>query len=221
MTSQHDPDVGFVADTMVLAMFIDSGQVDLLTSLGAGSVHVPLSVIDPAERPPFLHQPIAELAKGVFVAQRDQGRPGHATRIARRTAFYSAVGASWHPAELTNAELRLAQHFMSAESRLAARTINPDFRFKRINAGEAECAAVAVARGWTLWSDDAAIVQILAALHPTHPVERIGNLLVRAVDEGLISCPAAADLYNLVFKQELGLWTTLTLTCRGGRLGRV
>ena len=93
------------------------------------------------------------------------------------------------------------------------RRVDPAFRFKRVCAGEAEAAAVAVARGWTLWSDDAAIANVLAALHPGHPVERISNLLVRAAREELLPCQDAADLYNDVFTGVLGLWTNLTLSC--------
>ena len=46
----------------------------------------------------------------------------------------------------------------------------------------------------------------------------IGRFLMRAVAEELRACPEAADLYNVTFKQELGLWTSLALTCDGGRL---
>jgi hypothetical protein len=41
---------------------------------------------------------------------------------------------------------------------------------------------------------------------------------VRGVEEGLIACPDAADLYNVVFKGWLAPLTTLALGCDGGRL---
>ncbi len=81
-----------------------------------------------------------------------------------------------------------------------------------------ESAAVAVARGWTLWSDDAAIVNLLAALYPDHPVERISDLVMRAAQEGLLPCQEAADLYNDMFKRMLGLWTMRTLICDNGQV---
>ena len=116
------------------------------------------------------------------------------------------------------AELQQARYFASHAAREAARQIDPTLKVKRVGAGEAEAAAVALARGWTLWSDDAAIVNLLAALHPSHPVERIGSLLIRAAREGLIGCQEAADLYNDVFKRALGLWTSLMLDCRNSQL---
>ena len=96
--------------------------------------------------------------------------------------------------------------------------IDPSIRVKKVDRGEAECAAVALIRKWTLWTDDAAIVALLAALHPGHPVERISDLLVRGVRTGLIACQSAADLYNNVFKGQLNLWTRLVLSCQGVNL---
>jgi hypothetical protein len=119
---------------------------------------------------------------------------------------------------LTLAELNDAQRLLHPATRVEARAINPAFKYKRIGLGEAEAAAVALSRGWTLWSDDAAIVGMLAALHPGQPVERIGRLLMRAVDEGLLDCDEATHLYNVTFKQDLGLWTSVTLRCHHGRL---
>lgn len=209
--------VGFVADTMVLAMFVDAGQAELLVSLAGGRLFVTPTVTDADEMPPYASEPVAELARGLF---RSQAKAGvlHTNRVARRTAFYKAVGTTWLPVTLTETELRDAQRLLHPATRAAAQKINPAFKFKRVGAGEAEAAAVALSRGWTLWSDDAAIVGLLAALHPGRPVERIGRLLMRAVNEGLLSCEDAAHLYNGTFKQDLGLWTSLTLRCRNGRL---
>lgn len=172
---------------------------------------------DVDEMPPYATEPVAEFARGLF---RSQGEPGamHINRVTRRTAFFQVAGVRWSPVALTVAELLDAQRLRHPMTRSAARAINPAFKYKRIGAGEAEAAAVAVSRGWTLWSDDAAVVGLLAALHPSHPVERIGRLLIRAVTEGHLSCVEAAHLYNSTFKQDLGLWTSLTLRCHRGRL---
>jgi hypothetical protein len=202
---------------MVLAMFVDAGQFDLLVALAGGSLFVTPTVADGDELPPYATRPLAEFARGLFRSQAEAGAL-HANRVARRTAFYQAVGAMWSPVALTAAELHDAQKFLQPATQVTARAINPAFRFKRIGAGEAEAAAVALSRSWTLWSDDSAIVGLLAALHPSLPVERIGRLLIRAVTEGLLSCEDAAHLYNSTFTQDLGLWTSLTLRCRHGRL---
>jgi hypothetical protein len=203
---------------MVLAMFVDADRVPLLSALARGSVHVTPSVIDPAETPPFARQPVAEFAKGIFAAQRDLSQPLYAVRVQRRTAFYRAVGAAWRPVDLSYSELQQARYFAAPAAREAARLADPMLKVKRVSAGEAEAAAVAVSRGWTLWSDDAAIVNLLAALYPGQPVERISDLVMRAAQEGLLPCHEAADLYNDMFKRILGLWTTRTLICDSGQV---
>lgn len=203
---------------MVLAMFVDAGHTGLLAALAGGSVRVPPTVIHPNEVPPFDRQPAAEFAMGLYNAQRDLLSPLHAMRVQRRTAFYQAVGTAWRPVFLSPAEIQQTRYFVSSAARQAVRRIDPTLRVKRIQAGEAEAAAVAVTRGWTLWTDDLAMVNILSILHPDCKVERIGALLMRAVHEGLLGCQEAADLYNDVFKRTLRLWTTITLVCNGGRL---
>ena len=203
---------------MVLAMFVDTGRASLLSDLAGGRLYVTPSVVDPDETAPFARQPVAEFAKGIFAAQRDLSRLVHARRIERRAAFYRMVGTARRPVRLSYGELVRGRYFASPAARIDARRANPARRVTRISAGEAESAAVAVTRGWTLWSDDTAIVNLLAALHPGHPVERISHLLVRAVREGLLPCQEAADLYNQAFKRTLGLSTVLTLTCENGEL---
>lgn len=208
---------GFIADTMVLAIFVDAGQFDLLVALAGDRLFITPTVADVDEAPPFDDEPRAEFARGLY---RGQGETSalHINRVMQRMAFYQAAGKQWSPVTLNVAELLDAQRLMHPATRAAARAINPVFKYKRVGVGESEAAAVALSHGWTLWSDDAAIVGLLAALHPGHPVERIGRFLMRAVAEGLRACPEAADLYNVTFKQELGLWTSLALTCDGGRL---
>ena len=170
---------------MVLAMFVDADRVDLLTALAGGSLLVPPSIIAPGEAPPFAQQPTAEFAMGAYYLQQWIARPVEAVRFRRRMAFYFAAGAAWHPTTLSLAELRQAAAFADPATWRRPAAIDPTFRIKPIGRGEAECAAVAVARGLALWSDDAAIIALLAVLHPAHPVERISDLLARAVQEGL------------------------------------
>ena len=139
-------------------------------------------------------------------------------RLHRRTAFYLDIDTAWAPAPLSAEELQQAELFVSPATWAAAEARDPTRRIKRVSRGEAECAAVAVTRGWTFWTDDAAIVDLLAVLHPAQPVERISDLLIRAAHEGLIGCQEAADLYNDVFRDTLGLWTRRTLVCRNGQV---
>lgn len=204
---------GCVADNMVLAMFVDADHAALLAALASGRMFVTPSVIDPDETPPFPAQPTAEFARGAFYFQERLGNPLAAVRLHRRTAFYLDVDTRWMPATLSTEELQQAELFATPATWASAETMDPTRRIKRVGRGEAECAAVAITRGWVLWSDDAAIIDLLAVLHPAQPVERISDLLVRATREGLLGCHEAAALYNEVFRDTLGLWTTWTLGC--------
>ncbi len=207
-----------VVDTMVVAMFVDADQVPLLAALAGGSLFVPPSIIDPQENPPFTQQPLAEFAKGAFYFQQRLGQPLDAVRLNRRIAFYLSVNRHWQPLSLSSAELQMAAALADPTTWTRAEEADPTVRIKKVSRGEAECAAVAVTRGWTLWSDDAAIIDLLAVLHPGHPVERISDLVVRAVRQGLIDCEDAVHLHNNVFKGTLGLWTTRTLGCKADQI---
>lgn len=199
---------------MVLSMFIDAGQADLLAALAGGQIHLTPSILDPAERPPFARPPVAEFAKGVWHAQQDLGQPVFARRVEQRVAYYQ--GGAWHPVTPSVVELQRAAYLASRAARDAARGANPAFKAKRVDPGEAECAAVALERGWDLWSDDGGIVALMRTLHPQVRIERLCGLLVRAVRDSLLPCAEAAHLYNTVFKGDLGLWTTLALHCEAG-----
>ncbi len=95
----------------------------------------------------------------------------------------------------------------------AAAAINPLNVYCGVDRGEAECAAVAIARSWRLWTDDAAIIALLDVLHPGHRIERVSDLLARAVRQNYMPCVDAADLDNQVFKGELKLWSRFTAAC--------
>jgi hypothetical protein len=203
---------------MVLAMFVDADHPALLATLASGRLFVTPSVIDPDEAPPFPAQPTAEFARGAFYFQERLGDPLASVRLHRRTAFYLDINTRWVPATPSAGELQQAELFTKPATWSAAEAMDPTRRIKRVGRGEAECAAVAIARGWTLWSDDAAIIDLLAVPHPEQPVERISNLLVRAAREGLLGCHEAAVLYNKVFRDKLRLWTTWTLNYDEGEV---
>lgn len=208
----------YVIDNVVLAMLVDAGEADLLYDLAEGGACLTPSILDPGEQPPFTRRPESEFGRGLWEAQRRPGEPLMDQRVERRTAFYRGQeDGLWQPVVLTEDDLRLADVLTARATRDAARSIDPDYRARRVDPGEAECAAVAINRGWTLWSDDSGIVGLVRALYPDCSVERLCGLLMRAVDEDRLPCEAAAHLYNVVFKEELRLWTTLTLHCVGDK----
>lgn len=99
-----------------------------------------------------------------------------------------------------------------------AEALDPSRRIKRVSRGEAECAALALRRGWSFWTDDTAIIDLLTVLYPHQRIERISDLLIRAARSGLLGCQEAADLYNDIFKARLHLWTTISLVCTDGQV---
>ncbi|GIW31498.1 MAG: hypothetical protein KatS3mg071_1672 [Meiothermus sp.] len=87
--------------------------------------------------------------------------------------------------------------------------------------GEAEAAAIAITRGWTLLADDQAICDLLRCLYPQVPVLRTCALLELAVRAGHISCKKAAHLFNEVLP-TMGFYArsrgqVLRLRCRPPR----
>ena len=65
----------------------------------------------------------------------------------------------------------------------------------------------------------APVALLLAILYPMQPIERISDLVIRAAREGLLGCQEAAALYNDVFRDTFGLWTTYSLVCRNDECG--
>jgi hypothetical protein len=203
-----------VVDNMVLAMFVDAGRAELLPQLADGPICLTPTILDPSEQPSLAMRPQSEFARGLHRAEQNRADPLSARRYARRAHFLTQQ-ESWQPIELSRDELRLAHTLTMEETRRRVRKIDPAFKSRRIDPGEAECAAVAISRDWTLWSDDQAIISLIRALKPYCQVERICGLLERAVSERLMICPDAAHLYNDIFKGELNLWTKLSLYCDG------
>jgi hypothetical protein len=173
--------------------------------------------LDWSEVPPFTQQPSSEFSRGIFHAVEKQSQLHYARRVQRRTAFLTSEAPIWQSVRLSTAELQRAHYFTTPLARDHAKQTNPSARIRRVSGGEAECAAVAVTRGWVLWTDDNAIVHLISSLFPGHPVERISDMLIRAVHQGLIACRDAVDLYNNVFKGSLSLWSSLTARCCNGQ----
>ncbi|MDI3340149.1 MAG: hypothetical protein QJR03_06410 [Sphaerobacter sp.] len=204
-----------MVDNMVLAMFVDAGHAPLLVALASGGLYITPTILDPSECPPYAAQPVSEFAKGIYRAQPNPTDPIHAQRVQHRTAFIQAIHGSWQPVRLSQRQLTLAHYLQSRQARDDARARDPGVRVKRIDPGEAECAAVALMRGWELWTDDGGIISLLQVRYPQCQVVRTCAPLMRAVARGLIPCADAAHLYNDIFTAQLGLRTQLSLYCHG------
>lgn len=77
--------------------------------------------------------------------------------------------------------------------------------------GDLELLVLALQRGYTLLSDDSGLRDEAQRRGVT--VKGSCKLLAEAVEKGIITCNEAAELYNLVFKQKLGLFSKLEFRC--------
>ena len=70
--------------------------------------------------------------------------------------------------------------------------------------GAASCIAVAIERNLTLASDDKDALKALTLLHSNHPVLRTQDLLIGAVDDGLIPEAQANEFHEDMVRR--GFW---------------
>ena len=216
-----------IADNSVLSNFVHAGVAGLLHALVEGPLYLPPSILDPDEAnlPTSAwqdHEATSELLRPLHTALR-LGQEAAATPgkdvpdlpLYRRTkheieAFRAARGTLWNPLELTPGELALAQEFTSRDIRNRVREHCPNLRGRRqLQVGEAEVAAIAVTRGWTVLVDDQAAVELLRCLYPTVRFFRTCELLVIAAQAGYVVCEEAARLFNDVMVAELGFFAVV------------
>ncbi len=194
-----------IVDNMVLAMFVDSGRAALLAALGGGNIQLSPSIVDSSEWPLTAGvEPQSEFVKGMARFARI-GDSDHLMRLAERQRFLRTAAGLWVPVAPTLEELRLADDLTSREERERAKAIDRTLKIARVDPGEAECAAIAITRSISFWSDDSGMVPLLRALYPQVAVWRTCALLAEAVNQDLLSYPEALELYEGVFKGELGL----------------
>ena len=81
--------------------------------------------------------------------------------------------------------------------------------------GDLEVLVMGLKRGYTILTDDSRLRMEATG----RGIKVIGScgLLEMAVQNKILPCDEAKDLYNRVFKEELGLFSTLTFRCPEGR----
>lgn len=204
---------------MVLAMFVDSGRAELLRLLAGGrDIVLPPSILEAQEWPLVPGtEPRSDFVRGMAYFQGDQGpqRETLQQRLERRTAFLQNASALWQPADLSLAEVRLAYRLTTPAKRAEARAIAPGGRVARVDQGEAECAAVAILRGGSVWSDDSGIVPMLRALYSEVTVERSCALVARAINTRLLSAHEGVEFFEIHVKEGLGIRSRAVLKVRG------
>lgn len=80
--------------------------------------------------------------------------------------------------------------------------------------GDLEVLVLALQRGYTLLTEDNALRE--EAQKRGVKVKGSCGLLVEAVKKSILTCEKAAELYNNVFKKELGLYSKLEFRCPEG-----
>ena len=200
-----------ILDTVVLLYFLLVGQEALLTRLLGEPLRVPLAVYDPEERslPPeaLRHSDLlSEMRQAIRhyeVAARAD--PESSELLAR----LRLVDSMHEQGKLEVVDLSADERILAA--RLQSRREAADFGLRvPLGPGEAACVAVAFARGWTVATDDNAALTALRTLSgPDYPYERIRKLLVRAVDEGLITRAEAREIHDQM--RRLGFWDSTHL----------
>jgi hypothetical protein len=142
-----------IADTSLLNNFVHSASAWVLERLLGRPVCVSPTVLDVGETrlPDFPRtEPASEFLRPLHMATL----PGHSEyrKIAPFIqSFALGAGELWEPIEPSKEELLLAARLSNRTIRSEVRRVCPETSRKRaeLDSGEAEAAAIAIARGWT------------------------------------------------------------------------
>lgn len=204
MDVRPDPETSLaqpcIADTSLLSNFVHTGYAYLLHRLLPEPVLLSPTVLDPAEV--LLPRPYTQALRSEFLRPLHMASlPGYEDYQAVAPliqGFVLGSGHLWRPVELTSQEAALAYELSEKRAWDRCRDSPGRYRRRRVGPGEAEAAAVAVCRGWTLLADDQAIIDLLRCLYPQVPVVRTCALLQAAARSGHVPCVEAAHLFNEV-----------------------
>ena len=208
MVSSESPDS--VVDTVVLMYFLMVGEVDLLFELLAEPVAVSRIVFDPDEPEILNDDARSEISRSIQYhrrVSRDPARDADAREISARSADRLADINELYESgrvvvlDMTADELELAGRMTSREG---CREFG--LRFP-LDAGEAACLAIAVARDLMLATDDNDALTAFERLSPDHRYQRIRRLLIAAGKQGLCTEAEANEIHSEM--RQLGFWDTV------------
>lgn len=196
-----------VADTVVLRYFLLVDEAELLLELLGAPIGTPRIVYDDDEAPNLPNDSRSEITRSISYQQRaaaDPARDADARQEATRNATRLQQVAALHDSgqlvilDMSDEELGLV-------GRLTSPTGCKQFGLRfPLDAGEAACLAIAVARGLALATDDADALRALGHHAPGHGYERIRKLLVRAGNAGLCTPERANEIHREM--RRLGFW---------------
>lgn len=207
MVSSASPES--VVDTVVLRYFLLVDEIGLLVELLGSPMGVPRIVFDPDEDEEVPDSARSEITRSIAyqrAASRDPARDETARATALRNAQRLAGVTALHTAggivtlDLSGPELGTVGRLTSPAGCGVFGLTFP------LDAGEAACVAMAVARGLPLATDDGDALRALRVLAPRHPYERIRKLLMRAGAEGRVTPRRANEIHREM--RRLGFWDT-------------
>ena len=201
-----------IADTSLLNNFVHSASAWVLDRLLEGPIRLSPTVLDVEETllPDFPRtEPASEFLRPLYMASAP-GRSDYRKIAPFIQSFAFAAGDLWEPVEPSKDELVLAVRLSNRTIRSVVHRTCPDVSRKKmeLDPGEAEAAAIAITRGWTFLTEDQASVELLGCLYPDVPVQRTCMLLVHAVEQAILTCEEASELFNRRVVDELGFWAT-------------
>ncbi len=214
-----------IADVGVLNNFVHSGKSFLLGRILGSPVHVSPSVIDVDQLPlrrfsaRELPDPRCDFLQPIYMSTV-AGYHHYGKRGSYASSFLADRGKLWEHAMPTAEEVTLANRLRKGnlDKDLAAERPHKARLVHRLGAGEAEAAAIAVCREWTLLTDDWATAGVVSTSYPTIVTLGTCDLLVYAADRGLLPCAEAADLYNRHIGAQLGHQVKRKVTSKTERL---
>lgn len=196
-----------VVDTVVLRYFLLVDEAELLLKLLGAQIATPRIVYDDDEPQHLPEDARSEITRSISYQQRAGADPARdadarqeAARNSRRLQQVEGLHASGHLVilDMSGDELALV-------GRLTSPSGCKEFGLRfPLDAGEAACLAIAVARELVLATDDADALGALEQHAPGHPYERIRRLLIRAGDGGLCTRERANEIHREM--RRLGFW---------------
>lgn len=195
-----------VTDTVILRYFLLVERTQLLTGLLGTPIVVPRVVFDPEEGD-VPSPAMSEITRSIHF-QREASRDPQASTEEREQAATKAdrlaqIDDLLHAGDIEVADLAGPEHDWFA--RLTDRRHAAEFKLRfGLQPDEAACVAIALERGLVLATDDQDALTAIRSVRRHHPYERIRKLLIRAVDEELVSKEQANQVHDDM--RWMGFW---------------
>ena len=196
-----------VADTVVVNYFLAVGAFDFLRSLLGGVVQVPRAVFDPDEPDDVAEEAASELRRGLRLHRMRSADRGIGKALRERSA--RALPHFETLPELAARGDLLVLDLTGGELTTFAQLRDPSFvaEFSLVaglGLGEAAALAIALARDYSLATDDQDAIKVATVLAPTIQTLRIRALLLLAVEQGLIDKAEARRIHAAMV--AAGFW---------------